>query len=312
MQSRALPFAALVLITAASAADNAKPVLEVRSRGAAAPESRRAHLRVDSNLVLIPVSVTDPLFRPVEGLSREHFEVLEDGVPQDIAQVSMDDSPVSVGLVLDSSGSIGKQLETSRDYVRQFLRFSNDQDEYFLIKFSDRPELASRFTSQPDDLIGKLFFARAEGGTAFLDAVYLAMNQMRNARNGRRVILVVSDGADNCSRYSRTEVFQMARESDVQVYTVGVFAYETWGARMLERLADETGGRYYRVTRRSDLGEIAERIGNEIRREYVIAYRSANLARDGKYRQVRVKVTPPPGAPKARVSHRTGYYAPSN
>ncbi|MBX9601510.1 MAG: VWA domain-containing protein [Bryobacteraceae bacterium] len=311
MKPRALAFAALALIAAASAADNAKPALEVRARGAA-PEQRQARLRVDSNLVLIPVSVTDPLFRPLEGLSRGHFEVLEDGVPQEIAQVSLDDSPVSVGLVLDASGSIGKQLDTSRDYVRQFLRFSNDQDEYFLIKFADRPELASRFTTQPDDLLGKLFFAKAEGGTAFLDAVYLAMNQMRTARNGRRVILVISDGADNCSRYSRTEVFQMARESDVQVYTVGVFAHETWGARMLERLAEETGGRYYRVTRRDDLGGIAERIGNEIRREYVIGYHSANRGRDGKYRQVRVKVTPPAGSPKPRVSHRTGYYAPSN
>ena len=290
-------------------AGDSRAVLEPRARPrAAAPD---ATLRVDSSLVLIPVSVTDPLDRPVADLARSQFHIFEDGVEQQIAQFSRDECPISAGLLFDASGSIGKQIVTSRETVDQFLKSGGDRDEYFLIKFAQNVELAAAFTNQPETLQQKLFFTHPEGGTAFLDAVYLGIQKMKQARNPRRVLLVVSDGADNASRYSRGEVFGLARESDVQVYTVGVFSSETWGARLLDRLAEQTGGRYYRVSRRRDLAEIAERIGNEIRHEYVIGYRSTNPERDGKYRRVQVKVTPPEASPKLRVTARSGYYAPS-
>lgn len=304
-----MKFLAGLLAALALAAGDSRAVLEPRQRPK--PAAPDATLRVDSSLVLIPVSVTDPLDHPVPDLRLPHFQVFEDGVEQAIAQFSRDETPVSAGLLFDASGSIGKQIVTSRETVDQFLKSGSSQDEYFLIKFAQHVELAAAFTSQPESLQQKLFFTRAEGGTAFLDAVYLGMQQMRNARNPRRVLLVVSDGADNSSRYSRGEVFELARESDVQIYTVGVFASETWGAKLLDRLAEQTGGRYYRVTRRHDLAEIAERIGNEIRHEYVIGYRSTNPERDGKYRRVQVRVNPPEGSPKLRVAARTGYYAPA-
>jgi VWFA-related protein len=295
-------------LTALLAGDS-RAVLEPRPR--AKPAAPEAALRVDTNLVLIPVSVTDPLDHPVPDLRPAHFQVFEDGVEQRITQFSREETAISAGLLFDTSGSIGKQIVTSRETVDRFLKSGGLHDEYFLIKFAQHVELAAAFTNRPETLQQKLFFTRPEGGTAFLDAVYLGLQQMNHARNPRRVLLVVSDGADNSSRYSRGEVFALARESDVQIYTVGVFASETWGARLLDRLAEQTGGRYYRVSRRQDLAEIAARIGEEIRHQYVLGYHPGNPERDGKFRRLQVRVNPPPGSPKLRVTARAGYYAPA-
>src|SRR5579864_5645091 len=175
---------------------------------------RRADIRVDTTLVLIPVSVTDPMSRFVTGLDKENFKISEDKVDQEITQFSSEDAPLSVGIVFDTSGSMGAKLQRSRQAVTQFMKTANPQDEFFLIEFSDRPEIVQPFTSETEEIQNRLTFTQAKGRTALLDGVYLAMNQMKKAHNPRKAILIISDGGDNSSRYTETEVKNAVREAD--------------------------------------------------------------------------------------------------
>src|ERR1019366_9301356 len=184
---------------------------------------RRSDIRVDTTLVLIPVSVTDPLSRFVTGLDKENFKLSEDKVDQEITQFSSEDAPLSVGIVFDSSGSMGAKLQRSRQAVAQFMKTANPQDEFFLVVFNDRPELVQSFTTETEEIQNRLTFTQAKGRTALLDGVYLAMNQMKKAHNPRKAILIISDGGDNSSRYTETEVKNAVREADVQIYAIGIF-----------------------------------------------------------------------------------------
>jgi hypothetical protein len=167
---------------------------------------RRSDIRVDTTLVLIPVAVTDPMTRFVTGLDKENFKLLENGVEQEISQFSSEDAPLSVGIVFDTSGSMGNKLQKSREAVKQFLKTANPEDDFFLIQFNDRPEVVVGFTPDGEEILNRLTFTQAKGRTALLDAVYMAMNQMKKARNPRKAILMISDGGDNSSGYTESEV----------------------------------------------------------------------------------------------------------
>jgi VWFA-related protein len=281
---------------------------------------RRPDLRVDTNVVLIPVAVTDPYSRFVTGLEKENFKLYEEKVEQEISQFSSEDAPLSVGIVFDTSGSMGAKLQKSRQAVAQFLKTANPEDEFFLVQFNDRPELTVPFTPDTEEVQSRLTFIQSKGRTALFDGVYLAMHEMIKARNGRRAILIISDGGDNSSRYTESEVRNKVRETDVQIYAIGIF--ESGGARgrtpeelsgpgLLAEVTEQTGGRHFAVDNLAELPDVAAKIGLELRNQYVLAYTPKNQARDGKYRRVQVKLVKTTGLPPLKAMFRTGYYAPA-
>ena len=288
--------------------------------GQANPTGDTPLFNVDTTLVLIPTTVTDPLNRFVLGLQKDDFHLYEDGVEQTIAHFSGEDAPLSIGVVFDASGSMGVKLRTSRQAALQFLKAMNPQDEAFLIEFSDKAELAVGFTSQVQEIQTKLMTVQPGGLTAMLDAAEMALREMKKAKNPRKAILIISDGGDNNSRYSAKEIESIVREADVQVYAMGIFepSYflglskeEVSGPRLLSELAEQTGGRTFTASDPNDLPNVATRIGIELRNQYVLAYSPKNQNKDGKYRKVEVKIKDQPGIPDAKVRWRLGYYAPS-
>jgi len=273
-------------------------------------------IRMDVNLVLVPVTITDPMNRLVTGLEREDFQVYENSNEQKIESFACEDAPVSIGIIFDLSGSMTSKLVRARDAILQFIKTANPQDEFFVIGFNDRPELIEDFTSSVEDIQARLALVRSGHRTALLDAIYYGVEKMKDAHHERKALLVVSDGGDNRSRYTEGEVRAEVRESDTEIYSIGIFdAYaptpeERTGPQLLEDLSDSTGGRLFRVDDVDEMSDIAEKISNELRNQYVIGYKPKDLAHDGKWRKVKVKVNPPPGLPPLSVYARSGYYAP--
>ena len=288
---------------------------------AAAPNipKRSADLRVDRTLVLVNVTVTDPLNRFVTGLDKEHFRLFEDKVEQEILEFSSEDAPISIGLVFDTSGSMGSKLQKSRQAAAEFFKTANPSDEFFLVQFSERPDLVVPFTNDTDKIQSTLTFTQSKGRTALLDGVYLAMHEMKKAHNPRKALLIISDGGDNSSRYTESEIKNAVREADVQIFGIGIFEAlggratpeEAAGPSLLNELAEQTGGREYAVENVAELPDIAAKIGVELRNEYILGYTPKNRERDGKYRKVLVKLNQPRGLPPLKAYFRLGYYAPT-
>jgi Ca-activated chloride channel family protein len=320
-------FALLCLLLAAPRARSADdpavavtPRVKTPDKDPKPTELRSDRIRIDTTLVQINVTVTDPLNRFVTGLEKEHFKLFEDKLEQKILDFSSEDAPLSVGLVFDTSGSMGPKLQKSRQAAVQFFKTANPEDEFFLIEFNDRPELVVPFTADTGDIQNRLEFAQSKGKTALLDGVYMAMNQMKKARNPRKAILIISDGGDNNSRYTESEIKNAVREADVQIYGIGIFEpvgsrgrtpEEQMGPGLLNEVAELTGGRSYNVENLNELADIAAKIGIELRNQYVLYYSSTNQTRDGKYRHVTVKLVQPRGLPPLKAFFRLGYYAPS-
>jgi Ca-activated chloride channel homolog len=305
-----------------SAAPDEPVKIEPRKAPAATPStpSRRSNIRIDKTLVLINVTVTDPLNRFVTGLEREHFRLYEDKVEQEISDFSAEDAPISIGLVFDTSGSMGQKMLKSRQAAGEFFKTSNPSDEFFLVQFNDRPDLTVPFTTDTDKIQSTLTFTQSRGRTALLDSVYLAMHEMRHAHNPRKAVLIISDGGDNSSRYTETEIKNAVREADVQIFAIGIYESlsgrgrtpeEAAGPSLLNELAEQTGGRAYAVDNIAELPDIAAKIGIELRNEYILGYTPRNRERDGKYRRVQVKLNQPRGLPPLKAYFRLGYYAPT-
>jgi Ca-activated chloride channel homolog len=273
-------------------------------------------LRMNVDMVLVPVTVTDPMNRLVTGLEQEDFSVFENNGPQKIKSFSAEDAPVSIGIIFDLSGSMNSKLVRARDSILQFIKTANPEDEFFVIGFNDRPELIEDFTNSIEDIQSRLTNIKAGHRTALLDAIYYGVQKMKEAKHERKALLVVSDGGDNRSRYTEGEVRAQVRESDVEIYSIGIFdpyaptPEERTGPILLNELCEETGGRLFRVDDISEMSDIAEKISTELRNQYVIGYTPKNISRDGKWRKVKVKLTPPSGLPPLTVHARTGYYAP--
>jgi Ca-activated chloride channel family protein len=278
------------------------------------------NLRVETTLVLIPVAVTDSLNRFVLGLQKEDFHLIEDSVEQNVAHFSGEDAPLSVGLVFDESGSMDYKLRTSQAAVAQFLQTMNADDEAFLVEFSDSARLTVGFKAQTEEIQNALKKAQPGGLTAMLDAINLALREMKKARNSRKAIVIISDGGDNHSQYTAAEIESLVREADVQIYAMGVFEpslsfgltpEEVSGPRLLSEIATQTGGRAFSAALTSDLPSVAARIAVELRNQYVLGYYPKNQTRDGKYRHVEVKLAQPRGVSALKAHWRLGYYAPT-
>jgi Ca-activated chloride channel family protein len=263
-------------------------------------------IRLDVKLVLIPVTVTDPFGQPIAGVPRDAFRLFEDGV-------ATEDAAISMGVLFDASGSMQRKLERSREAVSQLFKTSMPGDEFFLLEFNDTPRVLCDFTNDVEQIQNTLTSVSAKGWTALFDAVCLAVHKMKRARNPRRVLLILSDGADNRSRYSESEIRQLVREADVCIYSIGMLGpgASRHSMRVLKNLAEETGGRLFEVGKPSELPEAVGRMSAALRNQYVLGYSSSNVESDGKYRKVEVRLKQPLNAPPLRASWRGGYYAPA-
>lgn len=276
--------------------------------------------RAESNLVVIPVSVTDTMNRFVLGLRKEDFKLFDNGVEQPVSHFSGEDVPLSIGLAFDISGSMDFKMRSSRDAAATMLRTMGPDDEAFLVEFNDKVDLTVPFTGKTEQIRDALQNVKPGGLTAVLDAVNFTLSQMKLARNARKAIVIVSDGGDNSSKYTAAQIESLVREADVEIYCMGVFdplaslalsPEEVSGPRLLSEIATQTGGRAFAATVSSDLPSVAARIAIELRNQYVLGYYPRDQVRDGKYHTVEVKVAQPPGVPALKMHWRQGYYAPS-
>jgi Ca-activated chloride channel family protein len=271
----------------------------------------------DVDLVLVPVTITDPMNRLVTGLDRENFKVFEGKEPQDIRHFSSEDAPVSLGVIFDVSGSMNSKIERAREAVMEFFKTANPQDEFFMVTFADKPDEVSDFTTSVEDIQGRLIYTVPKGRTALLDAIYLGISKMRQAKFPKKALLIISDGGDNHSRYTEGEIKNLVKEADVLIYAIGIYDHyfpseeERLGPQLLSEVTELTGGRAFTIDNPNDLADVATKIGIELRNQYVLGYRPKNPIRDGKWRKIKVKLVPPKGLPPLRVYAKTGYYAPS-
>ncbi|HTQ87842.1 MAG TPA: VWA domain-containing protein [Candidatus Solibacter sp.] len=269
------------------------------------------------DLVLVPVTITDTRDHPIIGLAKDNFQLFEGKKRQQIARFSDEDTAVSLGIVLDVSSSMSSKMERATEAMLDFCRLANPQDEFFLITFANQAELLQDFTTRTDDIQAKLLTLVPKGSTALLDAVYLGLSHMRQARYDRRALFIISDGGDNHSRYTEGEVKSMAREAGVAIYSVALFdrnaptREEILGPELLEDIADVTGGSSYAVESPNVVPALAERVSDELRRQYVLAYRPQETPKDGKWHHIRIKLTLPRGIPPLLVRAKPGYYAPT-
>jgi len=272
------------------------------------------------DLVLVPVTVSDQMNRVVEGLDKDNFQVFDNKKQQVIQHFSSEDVPISVVVVFDTSGSMASnhKIERAREAVVELLKASNPQDELLLISVADKPQLQTGFTQSIETIDSALVSLVPQGSTALLDGIYLAISQMKNARYSRKALLIISDGGDNHSRYDEGEIMDLVKESDLVIYSIGIYdeffqsEEERLGPELMSDISELTGGRLFTVTNPNDLTAVAARVGTELRSEYVLGYRPAKSLRDGKWHRIKVKLLPPKGVPRAQVSAKKGYYAPSH
>lgn len=282
----------------------------------AADNPRAPTFRIDAPVVLIPTTVMDKHGALVSGLSPDSFVVSQDNVPQRIASFGEQDIPVSIGVVFDTSGSMRSVLGQAKSVLREFLNASNPEDEAFLYSVTSRPEKDGGFTKDFNSIVDRMMFTDAGGSTALVDTIYAAVQQSRSARNGRKALLVISDGMDNHSRYSKSELMSLAVEADMQIYTISVFdpprnkkpielGEERDGIFFLEELAHRTGGVQIVVRGSEDITRAAASIAKVIRDQYLIGYVPENADNSGKWHSIKVKVT----GLNATAYARSGYYA---
>jgi Ca-activated chloride channel family protein len=297
---------------------DSRPVIvggdEAARLAASAPGS---NIRIDVNLVLVPMTVTDPMNRLVTGLEKENFYLTDNNIPQTIKSFATQDAPLTIGIVFDLSGSMQSKFIRARKALSEFLRTCNPQDEFFVVGFNDRPAIIVDYTSDVDDVEARMVMLRPENRTALIDAVYLGVNKLKTAKYQRKALLIISDGGDNRSRYTDTELRRAVRESEVQIYSIGIFDMfaptpeEQSGPELLRDVSEVTGGRVFPVVDLQDLADVAQKISQELRNEYVIGYTPSDTKRDGSWRKLKVRLLPPPGLPTLTVHNREGYYAPS-
>jgi Ca-activated chloride channel homolog len=283
---------------------------------ARAPSSSpRTFIQKSVNLVLVPVSVTDPMQRLVTGLGRDNFEAFEGNKKQEIKHFSSEDTPVSLGIIVDTSGSMAGKMERVQEAVKQFCDTANAQDEFFMITFSNEPRLAQDFTDSPDDLENELLFTTPKGRTALLDAIYMGIRKMRDAWYNRKALLVISDGGDNHSRYTERELKSAAQESAVMIYAIGIFdrtvptLEEEHGPELMSDVSEITGGRAFVLENLMEMPVLARRIGIELRTQYLLGYRPESSPHDGKWHRISVKLRLPKGISFLQPHAKKGYYA---
>jgi VWFA-related protein len=281
-------------------------------------------LNVDVELVQLPVSVMDKDGAPVNGLSQEHFQIFEDKVLQQISLFKHEDVPISLGLVIDNSGSMRNKRERVNSAALSFVRESNPDDETFIVNFDDSAYLEQDFTGSIGDLMDALDNLDTRGETALYDAVYLSAQHVKEGNRDKKALLLISDGEDNTSKYGFNPTLELLRESKVTLYAIGLLEENDQRGGLfrkspskkareaLEEFAEVTGGRAYFPKSLDEIEEICNRIAHDLRNHYTLGYSPTNRKLDGTWREVEVKVNPPKSVSRiSSVRTKPGYYAPS-
>jgi Ca-activated chloride channel family protein len=293
--------------------DAAKPA------ASSAPQNPNADgpIVVNADLITLTVTVTDAYGRYVSGLEKKHFTVFDDKVEQEITYFSDDDSPVSVGVIFDMSGSMsGDKIRKAREALARFIQTSHERDEYFLVGFNSRAQLLLDRTRDGNSVLNKLTFIEPKSNTALYDACYLGVEKVSRGTHQKRALLLISDGQDNDSRYTFSEVRRLLKESDVVLYSIGILgggdpnsSLGLEGQAILDELSSVSGGKAFFPNSAPEMDEIFEKIALELRHQYSIGYRPANFTTDGKWHKIKVKVQPPRGLPRLSIRSKEGYYA---
>jgi len=273
--------------------------------------------RAASSLVLVNVSVLDPRDRPVTSLSQDQFQVLDNGSEQPIRFFAHEDAPISLAVILDTSGSMLSKWSRARTMLGGLCENLVRGDELFLIGVENRPKLLADYTSDCDEMQHGLLFTQPHGTTALLDAIPLAVEHLRRAHQARHAILIISDGGENSSRTHLATIRNLAREANAQMYsaTLGLepkFAQTPWpgetqGPELLQEIAEFTGGRAFAIDDRARIADAAASLAREIHDQYVIGFQPPGAANDGKYHRISVKVHREPSQPRLSLFHRNGY-----
>jgi len=274
----------------------------------------------NTDLITLTVTVTDIYGRFVSGLNKNAFSVTDEKHPQEITYFSDDDSPVSVGVLFDVSGSMsGDKVRRARDALAHFVQTSHDRDEYFLIAFNNRAQLLMDRTRDGNAVLDKLTFVQTHSNTALYDACYLGVERVQRGAHPKRALLLISDGQDNNSRYTFNELRRVLKESDVVLYAIGILGGSDAGSSLgmegqsiLDELAGVSGGKAFYPRGAAEMDDIFEQIALELRHQYSIGYRPANFSNNGKWHHLKVKVNPPRGLPRLFVRSKEGYYAIAN
>ncbi|MEW6128223.1 MAG: VWA domain-containing protein [Acidobacteriota bacterium] len=277
-------------------------------------EKQDGTVKIGTNLVSMTISVTDPYGRFVTGLSQDNFEIFDEKVKQQIALFTDEDSPVSIGVVYDVSGSMKERIARSVRAVKRFIETSHDDDDFFLIGFNDRARLVQDFTTSGDQLVSHLTFVQPKGSTALYDASYLGVEKLAQGRHKKKALLIISDGQDNNSRYTYKELRNRVKEADVQIYAIGITdpysdSLAGFGRSVLEEITRMTGGRAFfpNAYNEPELVEICTRIALELRHQYSIGFYPSDTSSEAKWRRLQVKVNPPKGLGRLSVNYKDGY-----
>jgi Ca-activated chloride channel homolog len=266
-------------------------------------------LKLSTDLVSLKVTVTDSLGRIVTGLNKDHFEIYDDKVRQEIAHFTEADAPISIGIIFDVSGSMKDILQSSREALRRFIELSHEDDDFFLTAFSSHVNLIQDFTTSGDTVLGRLINVKPEGSTALFDAVYFGVAKVQQGRHSKRALLIISDGEENHSRYSYRNLRQQLKEADVQVYAIHIGNPFSPGVRILSEIAELSGGRSFsaRGGRDLDFLDVCTRIALELRHQYSIGFYPSDARASIKQHQVKVKMNTPKGLGRLVVSYRDHY-----
>jgi Ca-activated chloride channel family protein len=289
------------------------------SPGQQAPQQHK--LKADVDLVVLHVTVSDKQGQFIPDLRQTNFKVFEDKTEQKISLFSRDDIPVTMGLVVDNSGSMREKRAQVNAAAMTFVRTSNPQDEAFVVNFNDEYYLDTEgdFTSDQKDLNDALSRIDTRGSTALYDAVIGSLDHLKKGHKDKRVLLVITDGDDDASRKTFEDAIKAAQRSNAAIYAIGVFSDDDrknakrmvrHSRKVLTELAKATGGEAYFPESLDQVTPVCEQVAREIRNQYTLGYYPTNTARDGSFRTVRVDVIPPHGRGKLLVRTRTGYYAP--
>ena len=286
---------------------------------ASSAEKQGSTIKVQVNLVVLHTTVLDDRGRFADGLKQESFRVLEDKVEQKLSVFKREDVPVSMGLVIDNSGSMRDKRPRVNEAAITLVESSNPQDEAFVVNFNDDfyLDLDKDFTSSVPELKEALERIDSRGSTALYDAIIGSLDHLKKASKDKRILLVVTDGEDNTSRNSLEKTIREVQKTDTVIYTIGLLSQESKknakrAKKALEVIARASGGLSYFPENVADVHNICEQVAHDIRNQYTLAYYPSNSRRDGTFRAVSVEVIPPHGRGKLVARTRNGYYAPNS
>ena len=276
-------------------------------------------MRVDVEMVLVPVTVTDVKNHPIVDLGKQNFRLFEGESEEKIQYFNTEDAPLSVGILVDLSSSMSNKIDEVREAASEFSNNANPDDDYFVITFADKPKLLANTTQSFADIHAALAAAKPKGNTALADAIYMGLAKLRSARYSRKALLIISDGGDNNSRHSLREIKRLARESDAEIYAIDICdapsllltkkLEERFGRQWLSEVTESTGGRTITLDNPAGIPDAAARASLELRNQYILGYRPTRMKEDRKWRKIKVRVTRPNEFLPVQVYYRTGYMA---